>query len=95
MKSTNDSWRIDETYIKIKGEKLYLYRTIDAEGNTVDFYLSQRRNAKATKCFLKKALASCHATKPSIITAESDKAHPVAIHESKEEKCIPLREKNI
>ena len=65
LKPTNDSWRVDETYLKIKGKKMYLYRAVDSEGNTIDFYLSQRRNTKAAKRFLKKALASCHATKPS------------------------------
>ncbi|ADY24753.1 IS6 family transposase [Bacillus paranthracis] len=89
LKATNDSWRVDETYIKIKGEKMYLYRAIDSEGNTIDFYLSRKRDAKAAKCFLKKALASCHATKPHSITADGDKAYPVAIRELKEEKCIP------
>ena len=89
LKLTNNSWRVDETYIKIKGEKMYLYRAIDSEGNTIDFYLSRKRDAKATKCFLKKALASCHATKPHSITADGDKAYPVAIRELKEEKCIP------
>ncbi|MDA1614972.1 IS6 family transposase, partial [Bacillus cereus] len=89
LKSTNDSWRVDETYIKIKGEKMYLYRAIDSEGNTIDFYLSRKRDAKAAKCFLKKALASCHDTKPRSITADGDKAYPVAIRELKEEKGIP------
>ncbi|PHG09634.1 IS6 family transposase [Bacillus toyonensis] len=91
LKATNDSWRVDETYIKIKGEKMYLYRAIDSEGNTIDFYLSRKRDTKAAKCFLKKALASCHATKPRSITADDDKAYPVAIRELKEEKCIPHR----
>ncbi|MBG9536983.1 transposase, partial [Bacillus thuringiensis] len=45
--------------------------------------------AKEAKCFLKKALASCHVTKPRSITADGDKAYPVAIRELKEEKCIP------
>lgn len=62
LKSTNDSWRVDETYIKIKGEKMYLYRAIDSEGNTIDFYLSTKRDAQAAKRFLKKALTSCHDT---------------------------------
>ncbi|OQR53329.1 IS6 family transposase, partial [Bacillus sp. CDB3] len=97
LKPTNDSWRVDETYLKIKGEKMYLYRAIDSEGNTIDFYLSQKRDAKETKRFLKKALASCHAAKPRTITADGDKAYPVAIRELKEEKCIsnctPLRVK--
>ncbi|PGD19350.1 IS6 family transposase, partial [Bacillus toyonensis] len=89
LKATNDSWRVDETYIKIKGEKMYLYRAIDSEGNTIDFYLSRKRDAKAAKYFLKKALASCHATKPRSITADGDKAYPIAIRELKKEKCIP------
>ncbi|MES5913456.1 IS6 family transposase [Bacillus cereus group sp. FL70] len=89
LKLTNNSWRVDETYIKTKGENMYLYRAIDSEGNTIDFYLSRKRDAKAAKCFLKKALASCHATKPRSITADGDKAYPVAIRELKEEKCIP------
>ncbi len=89
MKSTNDSGRVDETYIKIRGEKIYLYRAIDSEGNTIDFYLSRKRGAKAAKHFLKKPLASCHATKPHSITADGDKAYPVAIRELKDEQCIP------
>ena len=89
LKSTNDSWRVDEAYIKIKGEKMYLYRTIDSKGNTIDFYLSRKRDAKAAKRFLKKVLASCHATKPRSITDDGDKTYPVAIRELKEEKCIP------
>ncbi|MEI4616178.1 IS6 family transposase [Bacillus cereus] len=89
LKSTNDSWRVDETYIKIKGEKMYLYRAIDSGGNTIDFYLSPKRDAMAAKRFLKKALASYHATKPRSITADGDKAYAVAIRELKKEKCIP------
>ncbi|PHF87818.1 IS6 family transposase, partial [Bacillus toyonensis] len=89
LKPTNNSWRVDETYLKIKGKKMYLYRAVDSEGNTIDFYLSQRRNAKAAKRFLKKALASCHATKPRTITADGDKAYPVAIRKLKEKKSLP------
>ncbi|MEK4841342.1 IS6 family transposase [Bacillus sp. FSL L8-0152] len=89
LKRTNDSWRVDETYIKIKGQKMYLYRAVDSAGNKLDFYLSNRRDAKAAKRFLKKALASCHVTKPRIITADGDKAYPVAIQKLKEEKRLP------
>ncbi|CDN39498.1 unnamed protein product [Bacillus thuringiensis DB27] len=62
-------------------------------GNMIDFYLSRKRDAKAAKCFLKKSLASCHATNLRLITADGDKAYRVAIRELKEEKCIPLRVK--
>ncbi|WP_441296744.1 IS6 family transposase [Bacillus cereus] len=89
LKPTNDSWRVDETYLKIKGENMDLYRAIDSEGNTIDFYLSRKRAAKAAKRFLKKALASCHVAKPCTITVDGDKAYPVAIRELKDEKRIP------
>lgn len=47
LKQTNDSCRVDETYIKIKGEKMYLYRAVDSKGSKLDFHLSNRRDAKA------------------------------------------------
>ncbi|TKI79071.1 DDE-type integrase/transposase/recombinase, partial [Bacillus mycoides] len=61
----------------------------DSEGNTIDFYLSSKRDAKAGKQFLKKALVSCHVTGTRSITADGDKAYPVAIKELKDEQCIP------
>jgi hypothetical protein len=41
------SRRVDETYVKVRGEWVYLYRTLDKYGNTIDFYLSPTRNSKA------------------------------------------------
>jgi len=52
------SWRMDETYIKIKGEWTYLYRAVDKEGKTIDFYLSKKRDKKAAKTFFKKAIGT-------------------------------------
>jgi transposase, IS6 family len=54
LKPTNDSWRMDETYIRVKGEWKYLYRAVDSNGNTIDFMLSAKRNKKAAKRFLKR-----------------------------------------
>ena len=45
LKATNDSYRIDETYIKIKKQWYYLYRAVDSEENTIDFMLSATRDA--------------------------------------------------
>jgi len=45
LKPTNDSWRVDETYIKVKGEDKYLYRAVDSGGNTLDFLLTAKRDA--------------------------------------------------
>jgi putative transposase len=49
-------WRIDETYIKVRGRWMYLYRAIDSNGDTVEFWFSERRNLTAAKRFLRKAL---------------------------------------
>jgi transposase-like protein len=56
LKATNDSWRVDETYIKIKKTWTYLYRAVDSQGNTLEFLLSPTRDAEAAKRFFLKAL---------------------------------------
>ena len=48
------SWRMDETYVKVKGEWTYLYRARDKKGHTIDLYLSATRNTQAVKRFLGK-----------------------------------------
>jgi len=57
-KSTGSSWRMDETYIKVKGVWHYLYRAVDKEGNAIDFMLSKKRDKKAAKKFFIKAIGS-------------------------------------
>ena len=54
-KPVNGSWRMDETYIKLKGKWVYLYRAVDSEGHTVDFLLRAKREAIAAKSFFRKA----------------------------------------
>jgi putative transposase len=56
--TNGQSWRVDETYIKIKGKWSYLYRAVDHDGQTLDFMLSDRRNLAAARRFFKKAIAS-------------------------------------
>src|SRR5690349_5012618 len=69
LKAYNDSWRVDETYIKVKKAWVYLYRAIDSQGNTIEFFLSPTRDAEAAKRFLLKAL---HST-----TGSTPQSHPV------------------
>jgi len=52
---TGSSWRVDETYIKVKGRWTYLYRAVDKQGRTIDFLLSEKRDKAAAKRFFIKA----------------------------------------
>ncbi len=88
LRSTNNSWRVDETYIKVKNEWKYLYRAIDSDGNTIDFMLSAKRNRKAAKRFLRKALGSKHNQMPRVITVDKNPAYPIAIKELKKEQKL-------
>ena len=55
-KPVSGSWRMDETYIKVKGKWVYLYRAVDELGNTIDFLLRSRRDKQAAKAFFRKAI---------------------------------------
>src|SRR5260221_1814706 len=54
LRRTNRSWRVDEAYVRVGGKWTYLYRAVDSQGNTIDFFLSSTRNAPAAKRFLQK-----------------------------------------
>jgi IS6 family transposase len=79
LKPTNDSYRADETYIKVKGNWKYLYRAVNSKGNTIDFMLSENRDTQAAKRFFKKALSSPHNQSPRVITVDKNPAYPPAI----------------
>jgi len=55
---TLGSWRVDETYLKVKGKWTYLYRAVDRDEQTLDFMLSERRNLGSARRFFKKAIAA-------------------------------------
>jgi transposase, IS6 family len=78
LKACNDSWRVDETYIKIKGTWMYLYRAVDSEGNTLEFLLSSTRDAEAAKRFFVKALRSTAGSTPQVHPVEEQVAEPTA-----------------
>ncbi|MET3295137.1 UNVERIFIED_ORG: IS6 family transposase [Bacillus proteolyticus] len=82
LKLTNASWRVDEIYIKIKGQWTYLYGAVDSEGNTIDFYLSKSRDKQAAKRFFKKALTFSYTAKPRVITVDKNPAYPKVLKQS-------------
>ncbi|MEL6221971.1 MAG: IS6 family transposase [Cyanobacteria bacterium J06627_8] len=86
---TNDSWKVDETYAKVKGKWNYLYRAVDSIGQTLDFMLSAKRNAKAAKRFLKKALKARYTSTPRVINVDKNAAYPTATDALKTEKSLP------
>ncbi|EFH81096.1 Integrase catalytic region [Ktedonobacter racemifer DSM 44963] len=89
LKPSTDSWRVDETYIRVKKEWVYLYRAVDSQGNTLDFFLSLTRDAEAAKCFFLKTFAASHATEPRVINVDKNAAYPKACAELKAEGHIP------
>jgi transposase-like protein len=80
---------MDETYIKVKGQWVYLYRTVDKQGRTVDFLLSQRRDVATAKRFFS------HATRrhgaPRVITLDGYAASLRAVAQLKEVGTLPRR----
>jgi transposase-like protein len=74
------SWRVDETYVKIRGRWTYVYRAVDREGQTVDFRLSPNRDVKAAKAFFRKAL-NTQGRPPVSITLDGYAASHRAVRE--------------
>ena len=77
------SWRMDETYIKVKGQWYYLYRAVDKTGQTIDFLLTEQRDEQAAKRFLTKAIRR-HGV-PEKITIDGSAANEAAIKSYNEE----------
>src|ERR1700686_551415 len=76
------SWRVDETYVKICGEWMYLCRAVDREGNTVDFRLSSRRDVATAKAFFRQVMKS-QGSSPATITLDGYAASHRAVREMK------------
>ncbi len=93
LRPTNDSWRVDETYIKIKGKPKYLYRAVDSAGNTLDFLLTAKRDAAAAKRFFRRTLKAVHTQIPRVITVDKNAAYPKAIDELKADKELSQKVK--
>jgi len=89
LKATTDSWRVDETYIKVKKVWMYLYRAVDSQGNTLEFLLSPTRDSQAAKRFFAKALAAPNMSTPRVITVDKNAADPKAFKELKAERLMP------
>ena len=76
-RNTGSSMRMDETYIKVKGQWFYLYRAVDKDGETIDFLLSEKRDEAAAKAFFTKAINA--SGKPEKVTIDKSGANNAAL----------------
>lgn len=89
LKSTNDSYRVDETYIKVRGRWRYLYRAVDSKGNTIDFLLTAKRDKEAAKRFFRKMMNNSHHPIPRVVNTDKNAAYPGAVEDLKQEQVLP------
>ncbi|WP_418347310.1 IS6 family transposase [Serratia fonticola] len=87
-------WRMDETYIKIKGRWKYLYRAVDTSGQTIDFLLAAKRDTAAALRFFRKAIR--HHGEPEVVTIDKSGANTAALTtlnaDKPEEETITVRQ---
>ncbi len=91
LKPTNKSWRVDETYVRVKGRWCYLYRAIDSKGATIDFLLSAFRDADAAKRLFRKTLGDRSHPQPRVINTDLAPIYGSAIPDSKKEGTLRKR----
>jgi IS6 family transposase len=88
LKPTNKSYRIDETYIRVKGEDKYLYRALDSTGQTIDFLLTVKRDRAAAKRFLRQAIDASGNPMPRVMNVDKNAAYPAAVEALKADGSI-------
>ncbi len=90
LKPTNKSWRVDETYVRVKGEWCYLYRAVDSEGATVEFFLSGFRDKESAQSLFRRAIRH-GAPPPRVINTDLAPTYPTAIAGLKRSGDLPRR----
>ena len=85
VKPKSSTRHMDETFVRIAGRWMYLFRAVDSGGQTVDFYLSETRDREAAKCFLKQALANPDNRVPHVFARDRLRSYPAAIRELQQE----------
>ena len=81
LKYKRTTWIMDETYVRVAGRWMYLFRAVDNRGDTVDFYLSETRDRDAAKRFLQTALANPDNRPPSVFSIDGNRSYGAAIRD--------------
>ena len=82
---------MDETYVRVAGHWTYLYRAVDSEGATLDFYLSENHDAAAAKRFFRRVLATGNHPRPRVINVDGNPSYPKVVQELKRERRLGRR----
>ena len=82
------SWRMDETYLKVKGVWKYLYRAVDKAGKIIDFLLTEKRNKAAANRFFEKAMR--HNSDPEKVTMDKSETNKAAIDKINNSRNVPI-----
>ena len=85
LRRTTDSYRIDETYVRVGGAWHYLYRGVDSNGDTLDFLLRATRDRNAAIAFFRKTVGASHTTPPRVVNVDKNPAYPIAVEAIKHE----------
>jgi putative transposase len=88
-RAVGKSCRMDETYVKVRGEWKYLYRAVDKQGNTVDFLLRARRNKAAAQCYFEKSIQQNGV--PETVTIDKSGANLAAVN-AEHDTAIKIRQ---
>jgi len=84
-----NNWRMDETYIRVKGEWRYLYRAVDKDGNTIDFLLRAHRDKTAARRYFEKAIAQN--SMPETVTIDKSGANLAALEAINADRENPIK----
>ena len=88
-RATGKSWRMDKTYVRIRGEWRYLYRAVGKEGNTVDFLLRARRNRAAAQRYFENSIQQNGL--PETVTIDKSGVNLAALHAVNAWRDIPIK----
>ena len=91
LKRTGTSWRVDETYVRVAGRSVYLYRAVDSQGATLDFHLSENHDAAAAKGFFRRILAATNHPRPRVINVDGNPSYPKVVQELNRERRLGRR----